>query len=439
VLFAVLAAFLALGLVPREAAATSAVDRTLRLERVVVAPPDPATEALVRRHVALAAGDPVDEAGLELVRARLEQTGYFRDVVLYTARGSEPGRVVLHVEVAPDRKVRLLTGFGYDPMDGWYLNILGARVLNRPRTGSEARLAWRSGLHVSGLYLEGSVPAGGRDRTAWLFDLHAEDQQWFLYERRESWSQTIHNRVVRLGRRAPVGPVTLAAWFGYSWRAPDDEVTGYIDAEDIIRPAGDLIDADLAGRSYLDVWLEARHDARDPSRPWWRGGWWGVRLRTSRATDGGGFFTVEADARRAWPLGAATSLATRVRAAHADDATPYHQRFPFGGVGTVRGYDFAFLSGRTGATDLAQANLELRTALIGGSAPLPRVVGLVFLDTGQCWDVEGRSRGWMAGAGWGLRVRLPWVQYLGVEVGYPLVDPGDGSPAVVNAALGWSY
>jgi hypothetical protein len=325
-------------------------------------------------------------------------------------------------------------------MDGWYLNLLGARLLNRPRPGSELRVAVRNGYSVQGVYLEGRLPTGDRPDTAWLLDLHGSDQRWMFYERREGWDQPIHSRVVRVGRQAPVRSMSLTGWFGYSWREPDDEATAWIEGEEITRPASELVDADLEGRSFLDFWLEARHDGRDADRPWWRGSWWGVRLRASRElAGGGGFYTLEADGRRAWPLGRDAALAGRLRVAHADPGTPYHQRFQFGGVGSVRGYDFAFLSGRTGASQLLQANLELRTALLGRDAPLPRVAGLLFLDTGQSWDTTGGSRGWVAGAGWGVRVRLPWVQYLGVEVGYPLVDVGEISPAVVNIALGWSY
>ena len=51
----------------------------------------------------------------------------------------------------------------------------------------------------------------------------------------------------------------------------------------------------------------------------------------------------------------------------------------------------------------------------------------------------GGSLGWSLGAGYGIRVRLPWVQYLGLDVGYPVVKHDDISPFVVNIALGWSY
>ena len=132
--------------------------------------------------------------------------------------------------------------------------------------------------------------------------------------------------------------------------------------------------------------MEGEWQRRDPVRPWWSGTWYGARLRASHEGGGSSFATVELDARRYWPLGDQVALAGRARAAHASSGTPYHQRFQFGGVYSVRGYDFAYLSGALGAANLVQGNLELRVPLLDRDAALPRVTGLLFLDTGQCWD-----------------------------------------------------
>jgi outer membrane protein assembly factor BamA len=440
VILVVLAALLLWLVDPAFADQQAPPDRTLRLSDIAILPDDPGTQALVRRHLPLAFGQPLDVTVLSLARQSLEETGYFREVILYTSRGRSPGQVVLHVEVELDRRIRFLTGFGYDPMDGWYLNFLGASLLNRPRAGSEVRLAWRDGYNIGGVYLEGRVPVARRPRQAWLFDFHVQQKLWFAYEQRESWSQNVISHVLRLGREVPLGDRSrLAVWLGYDKIDPDEKIETYFDEEDQQRPASDLISADLADAEYLNVWLEGAWSNRDPVRPWWRGSWLGGRMRLSHDLAGTGFYTVELDGRRTLPLGETTSLAGRLRAAHTGADTPYHQRFQFGGIYSVRGYDFAYLSGPLGASELVQANLELRAALLDRRAPLPRVTGVFFLDTGQAWDAEGDSYGWVLGGGFGIRVRLPWVQSIGLEVGYPLVKLDDISPVVVNIALGWSY
>ncbi len=190
-LFLVLGVLLLALVGPVLAAQPGPLDRTLRLEALSIVPDDPGTQALVRRHLSLVPGSPVDVATLNLARQALEETGYFREVFLYTARGTSPGQVILYVEVTVDRRLRFLTGYGYEPLDGWYLNLLGARLLNRPRPGSELRLAWRDGFHIQGLYLEGRLPTGELAGDFWRGELFFRTKAWFVYEQREAWRQNI--------------------------------------------------------------------------------------------------------------------------------------------------------------------------------------------------------------------------------------------------------
>ena len=434
-------ALLLVGLVdPALADQQAPPDRTLHLESISILPDDPGTVALVRRYLSLANGAPVDVASLSLARQTLEESGYFGKVDLYTARGARPGTVILHVEVELDRRLHFLTGYGYEPLDGWYLNLLGARLLNRPRSGSELRLAWRYGFIINGLYLEGRMPTADRAGNAWRFEFNGETKSWFAYQGREAWRQDIQQSALRVGRQSPIGRGGLVTgWIGISHADPADDLTAFFDDENQQRPADELIPATFEENDYFDLWVEGHWQNRDQVRPWWRGTWTGARLRASHESGGSSFFTMELDGRHNWPLGDTSSLAGRLRGAHATDNTPYHQRFQFGGVYSVRGYDFAYLSGALGASSLVQANLEYRVALLDRESALPRVTALVFLDTGQAWDNDGGSFGWVAGAGYGIRVRLPWVQSLGLDVGYPLTNLGDISPFVINLALGWSY
>jgi hypothetical protein len=418
--------------------------RELRLERLDITPADAATVSLVTRRIPVGPGDPVDGVLLASIRQDLERSGYFSAVTLYTSRGERPGGIVLHVDVVLDHKVRFLTGFGYQPLDGWYLNMLGARVMNQPRPGSELRLALRSGFLVGGIYLSGRFAAGEHPDDAMLLDLHAQSKDWVVYDRRESWIQGVDSSTLRLGRQLPVGGgITLTAWLGVRTVDPDDtlraEFTEDRDGDERERPVGDLLDVGLDRAQYVHARLDLSRDRRDPVRPWLDGAWLGTRLDIGQQFDGPHFATLELDGRRSVPVGPQRSLALRLRAAHATDRTPYHDRFQFGGLSTVRGYDVAFLSGPLGASNLVLANLEYRHALIDPAAPTPRLTGVLFIDTGQAWDDGGATAGWVASAGLGFRLRLPWVHLVGVEVGYPLVDVGDMSPYGVNLAMGWSY
>lgn len=414
--------------------------RELRLERLDITPADAATVSLVTRRIPVGPGDAVDGVLLASVREDLERSGYFSSVSLYTSRGEQPGGIVLHVDVALDRKVRFLTGFGYQPLDGWYLNMLGARVMNQPRAGSELRLALRSGFLVGGIYLNGRFAAGEHPDDAMLLDLHAQSKEWVAYDGREGWIQGVDSSALRLGRQFPLDHgLELTAWLGVRTVDPDDVLTAYYDEEERERPASDLLAVGVDRAQYVHARVDLSRDLRDPVRPWLDGAWLGSRLDLGQQFDGHHFATLEIDGRRSVTVGPHRSLAGRLRLAHATDRTPYHDRFQFGGLSTVRGYDVAFLSGPLGASDLVLANLEYRHALIDPAAPTPRFTGVVFLDTGQAWDQAGASAGWVASAGLGFRLRLPWIHLVGVEVGYPLVDVGDQAPYGLNLAMGWSY
>lgn len=414
--------------------------RVLILEHIDVQPDEPDTRALVLRYVPVVPGDVVDGAILSEVREDLEGSGYFRDVFLYTSRGHEPGAIILHVEVELDRKLRFLTGFGHEPLDGWYLNLIGASVRNRPRAGSEWRLAARDGYFTDGWFLEGRLGESKHGRATRLFEFHAQIRTWFAYDRREEWRQAVRHFTLRAGREAWLSPHSvLVTWVGYRGVDPDEELKAWYEEEDQERPVGDLIDASNDQHEYLDFWLEGARTELDSVRPWREGTWTGGRLHLSQEFSGHWYYTLEADTRRMIPLGDHAALAGRIRVGHSRAQTPYYDRFQFGGVNTIRGYDVNFLGGPLGAANLVQANLEYRLPLMGCESPTPRLTWIMFVDTGQAWARGGASAGWVVGAGAGFRLRLPWVKLTGLEVGYPLVDVGDVSPFVVNWALGWSY
>lgn len=408
-------------------------DRTLRIEAVEILPAEGRAHDVVAAKVRVRPGDAVDDAMLVDLRQRLEDSRDFARVDVFTRPGSRPGLVVLHVEAELDRRVHLLTGFGYEPLDSWYLTLIGAEWRHQPTPGSNVSLALRDGVYVGGLYFAASL-------ADWRLEASTSSQTWFVYEGMDAWTQDITHGLVRAGRRFALGDAIAAtAWLGWQWDNPETELTSWETDDEEHRLAAELIPASLAERNHGSLWWEAAWDRRDARQPWRAGAWAGLRARASHLDGGGGFWSAELDARRALPLGDHSALAGHARVAHASDDTPYYHRFPLGGVITNRGYESGRLSEATGACDLWQANLEWRTALVDRDASLPKVTGLLFLDTCQGWDAHGQNLGFGAGIGYGLRVRLPWVQTIGLDVGYPLESPPGAAPFVVHAALGWLH
>jgi hypothetical protein len=99
---------------------------------------------------------------------------------------------------------------------------------------------------------------------------------------------------------------------------------------------------------------------------------------------------VATPARRVQVVDSADPRQTLDPPVYASTDTPYFLRPIAGGVGSVRGFPDAGLSGPLGAQALCQASAEWRHPLIGSKSRSPRVVGTVFADAGDHWDAGGQ-------------------------------------------------
>jgi outer membrane protein assembly factor BamA len=168
-------------------------------------------------------------------------------------------------------------------------------------------------------------------------------------------------------------------------------------------------------------------------------GWWGhVRGEGFLREDGDDFGAVIADLRayRAVRRGA---FALRLRGGLVDESAGFYDRFHLGGLYTVRGYPSQSLSPAGGDTRFWTAALELRAPLTGPRAD-PRLLGVLFADCGDSWrDGDADKVDLNASVGWGLRLRVPWFDSVGLDFGLPI----DSSPVResfhANAALGWNF
>jgi outer membrane protein assembly factor BamA len=103
-----------------------------------------------------------------------------------------------------------------------------------------------------------------------------------------------------------------------------------------------------------------------------------------------------------------------------------------GGLYTVRGFPSQSLTDPEGSTVFGAASLEFRAALVG-RRDRPRLAGVLFVDAGVDDDEPA------AAAGFGVRLRVPWLESLGLDLGIPLTESPIEEAFHANASLGWSF
>jgi outer membrane protein assembly factor BamA len=180
-------------------------------------------------------------------------------------------------------------------------------------------------------------------------------------------------------------------------------------------------------------------DRQDRLRPWQSGSWAGWILRGAALRRGEDFWASELDARLALPVAGTRAAAFRFRAVYTSADTPYFLRPIVGGIGSLRGFPDAGLSGPLGARALCQISAEWRHPLAGSNPRSPRLIGTLFVDGGDHWTASGRRADPAASAGCGALVRVPFLQTVNLELAYPLTDQVKGRPARIALSLGRSF
>ena len=132
-------------------------------------------------------------------------------------------------------------------------------------------------------------------------------------------------------------------------------------------------------------------------------------------------------------------LALRLRGAVVGANAAFYDRLYLGGMYTVRGFPTNSLSAPGGDTWLWSSSLEYRSRILGDNKGT-KLAGLFFLDAGSSGEFDGQTfSGVSAGAGYGLRLRVWWLDWIGLDVGFPLTDRPVDQRFQVTASIGWSF
>jgi outer membrane protein assembly factor BamA len=431
--------------------------RLLRLESIDIQGNKRTPVNTIRDCIGLAPGDGVSVEILEQARLRLLATDYFRSVELYTRPGSERGNVVLVVDVVERSFPSFETGFGYDDLHGWFLTIIGMRFDNMFGVESRFRMGLRLGFRISGLDAEWAQPLSHPGAFGLGFGAHVYNQKHLFFgsgpgtpgawqgNEWRRYEQQIKLAGAEASLRYRLGGATRVS-FGLQVESSKPDSTFDDREDDTTFSSTDFPPAlatELDKRLTTGFIFRIIHDTRDYV-PYPAGGWFALAAVEANNSWLGGddiYTKANLDIRRYTRLGGETILAARVNTGVISQDAPYYRRFYLGGNYSIRGFEEWSLSPTEGDDGFWLANVEVRTPLVRSSRMEPRLTGLVFFDAGQGWrhgeavstaDIE-------SAAGYGLRLRLPWLGTLGLDAGIPFSNGRTGDPFRVHGLLGFSF
>ena len=339
-----------------------------------VEPPGGQAERLVRRNLRLHPGQTVDVATLVEARRQLAATGLFLELELYTEPGSRPGAINAVVVARPNDHYYLESGAGRDPLRGSYLNVVALRRAGLFGRGGSARATFRIARRVMGLYADLDVPALLPRETDLLVNLGRYREAWIIHQGDSTRFQRIDLARIRVGARHHLTEdVSAALWAGISQASPKQTLESRDDGPAI--PAAGVVPVYEDDLGLGEVQASLIRDRQDRLRPWQRGSWAGLVLRGASARDGDQFWGSELELRRAWEVAGTRAAAFRFHAVYTSADTPYFLRPIVGGVGSLRGFPDAGLSGALGAQALCHISAEWRHPLVGSQSRSPRLIG----------------------------------------------------------------
>jgi hypothetical protein len=345
------------------------------------------------------------------------------------------------VAARPSRRFYLETGVGQDPFRGWYWNVLRLRRTGLLGRGVTAQVSYRTALTAlrpSGLYAELDVPSLLARDTDLLANLGWYTETWTIEQVDSTYFQKIDRARFRVGARKRLTD-DLSAIFsgGISQARPHLTLESDHDGPKI--PAAGLVPVYEDDLRFGEAQVSLARDRQDRLRPWQSGSWAGWLLRGAVLRGGERFWASELDARLALPVAGTRAAAFRFRAVYTSADTPYFLRPVVGGIGSLRGFPDAGLSGPLGARAACQISAEWRHPLAGSNPRSPRLIGTLFVDGGDHWTASGRRADPAVSAGCGALVRVPFLQIVNLELAYPLTDQVKGRPAWVALSLGRSF
>lgn len=433
------------------AAAAPAVPRQLVLDGVELVGATRTKLETVYRYLPLRPGQVIDQAALVDGVDALREGGLFRSVSFYTRPGGERGRLVLVLEVV-EHRLDFRWAAGNTNLDGWYLVPAMVAVDNAFGDGGNLDLRWRLGLRHSAAALRYDRPRVGNERTYWSLEAAAgsTERPYFAdgveFRHRVDASGLTFTRGRHLDARRlaefslEASTIDVARHSVAYSRSQDGSIDfdQEISGADLPTAIGDAVGRRARVAAHLDLQVDSRAEGRRAGTP--TGGLWGRAkggLVVREGRTGHADLLLDLRAYRDTRVGV---LATRVRAAWVGEAADFTDRLYLGGMYSLRGFASGALSPPDGDTWQWSGSVELRNPILT-DARGTNLAGLFFIDAGAggAGDADDPYTGTAVSVGYGLRMRVRWLDWIGVDVGFPLTERPLDTRFQGHASIGWSF
>lgn len=360
-------------------------------------------DRVIRRELRMKEGSVFNKDLARRSVERVYNTGYFEDVNIKLAPGSDADKIKIEIDVIEQKTGTITVGAGYSESDGM-IGIVELGETNFRGTGDKINIHWEFGGNADATknyvfsYTRPWLDDKGTSLGFSLFDRKYE------YDDYDSNGNTIatYDRTVK-GYNVTLGRVTSEYTTNYfTWESKETLYDDYVSGLNYNQYPTYL--KNNFGRTNSLSWSRV-YDNRDNVFDPTRGHRFSHTLQWAGNGLGGDFdyFKYTVESRMYKKVGRAHVLALRLMAGIASGDMPYNDLFLLGGPDTLRGYEDDQFRGNK----MYAATLEYRFPVMN------KVQGAIFTDIGSAWGgtdkvpwyEEDKSLHTSIGAG--LRINTP--------------------------------
>ncbi len=405
---------------------------------------------VVLRIAGVREGDTLDPGDAGIPAARLASSALFHETDVRFRKGTERGLVVMEIKLV-ERGVGFQVGAGVQDLGGWYLLPAEINLDNRLGRGEKLRIRLRVGHRYGGAELVFREAIGQEAVWDWGFTVSGIITDRVYYDRDVPFTHEVRRATyeVQVGRalserwRIEAGAGLQEVNADSSAEAREDApLEGWESGDPLVFDSlpGDIakgVGREARGVFRLDLVLDARSPAGRAGTP--ENGVWGRVRAEAWAGESRSYAALSGDLRLYHHLVSSLMGGLHLRGGWIGDEAPFYDRHYTGGLYSARGFEGQSLSPSGGDTKFWTASLEVRAPLIGGGRS-PRLSGIAFLDVADGWTTDApRFDDAHVSAGYGIRVRVPWVDIMGLDVGIPLTKNRADESFRAHASLGWTF